>query len=124
MRLLASITLIALALLLSGCKEEEKTWTITYKVVNFNASAATFRVEFTNEQGNTEVRGPFDTNWWVSRDILEVETGTELSFQFELLTGSGDFELFIEANGASIATVSERNPNSPVLLQATITDPS
>ena len=124
MRVLTSILAISMALLLSGCEKEVQTWTITYKVVNFEATPATFRVEFTNEQGNTEVRGPFETNWWVSRDLLEVETGTDLQFTFELVSGRGDFELFIEANGSSIATASERTPNSPVVLATTVTDPA
>ena len=123
MRVLTSILAISMALLLSGCEKEVKTWTITYKVVNFEATPATFRVEFTNEQGNTEVRGPFETNWWVSRDVLEVETGTDLQFTFELVNGRGDFELFIEANGSSIATRSERTPNGPVVLDVTVNEP-
>ena len=123
MRTLLAILLLGAALLLSGCKKEEKTWTITYKVVNFDATPATFRVEFTNEQGNTEVLGPIDTNWWVSRDLLEVETGTTLNFTFDLISGTGDFELYIEANGSSIASRSERTPSLPVSFNVTVADP-
>ena len=124
MRWILPILLLSSTLLLRGCEKEVKTWTITYKVVNFDATPASFRVEYTDENGNVEVRGPFDTNWWVSRDILEVETGRSLSFTFDLISGRGDFELFIEANGSSIATTSERTPNSPVVLETTILDPS
>lgn len=123
MRLLFTI-LVAGLLLLSGCKKEVKTWTVTYKVVNFDSTPATFRVEFTNERGVTEVLGPIDTNWWVSRDMYEVETGTNLELVFDLQQGRGDFELFIEVNGSAIASESVRTPNVPIVVSATVNDPS
>ncbi len=123
MRTLAIIALSTLLLFATGCKKEIKTWTVTYKVVNFEATPASYRVEFTNELGNTQVRGPIDENWWVSPDFI-VETGQNLEFLFDLRSGSGDFELFIEVNGSAITSLSVRNPNTPIVLTGTVTEPT
>ena len=119
---IAFTILIASLLLLSGCEKEVKTWTVTYKVVNFENTPATYRVEFTNERGATEVRGPIDENWWISREITEVETGTELELLFDLQNGRGDFELFIEVNGSAIASESVTTPNTAIVLNAIVLD--
>lgn len=122
--LLFAAAVAAFACLSSGCKEPEKTWIVRYKVVNYEPTSASFRVNYTTADGSTAQRGPLTTNFWISDEEPGVETNAEVSLTFERLSGSGDFELFIEVNGSVIESANTSTPNTPVTVSAIVVDPS
>ena len=83
----------------TSCFQEEKTWTVKYRVDPRGGTSAEFRVRYRTQNQTTREEGPF-TSYWESTSLTEFADGEQVSLQVERISGDARFEFAILRNGA------------------------
>lgn len=82
-----------------SCAEEEKTWTVTYRVDVQGGSATKFRVRYLTQSQATREVGPFNV-YWESPALTEFKDGENVRLTVERISGDATLNLAILRNGA------------------------
>ena len=91
------LLLSASLLLFAGCKKEEKTHTVIYKVIVIGGHP-TYSVQFSSSKNNTVSQGPFSSGTWISEKITDKEGGSTASLTLSGGTG-GSYNMYIYIDG-------------------------
>ena len=84
----------------SGCKKEVKVWDVQYKAVTLGPDIPEFRLTYKTSSGGTKLMGPFNTAYWESDTLFDMESGSPVELEMEIISGKGAYELQILRDGA------------------------
>lgn len=83
----------------AGCEEEERTWTVTYRVDPRATGSGEFRVRYRTQNQSTVEAGPFDA-YWESAPLINFKDGELVSLEVVRISGSSRYNYAILRNGA------------------------
>ena len=84
----------------SSCEKEVKVWDVQYKAVNLGADIPVYRITYKTKSGGTKLVGPFNTWSWESDTLFDLESGSSVELEIEIISGKGAYELQILRDGA------------------------
>lgn len=97
MKRLAFISFLFVFVLSAGCKKEEETYKVSYKIV-VDGGTSGYTVRYTLQDGTTASRGPLTDQVWSSNQYEDFKRGFPLMLQLD--AGPGNYTMFIFVNGS------------------------
>ena len=94
------VVIIVSLTLFSGCKKEVRLWDVQYKAVSLGPDIPEFRLTYKTASGGTKLVGILTTGYWESDTLFDVESGSPVELEMEIISGKGAYELQILRDGA------------------------
>lgn len=91
------IPLFVLFVLFAGCKKEEKTYDVIYKIA-VDGNTGGYVVRYTLPDGSTGSKGTLTDQLWISTKYTGYKKGFPISLTLE--TNGGDYSMLIYVDGS------------------------
>ena len=112
------IFILFFAIIFSCKKEEPKSFSVAYKIIETTTAVPAYIVAYTTENA-TQTEGPITFANWSSPTIKKLE-GETVSFTLDGGSGTGSFIMRIYANGVLLEEQTMDNPFGPKTISAIV----
>jgi hypothetical protein len=103
-KILFAISFLFIFSLQSCTKNVDKKWTVHYQMLNLANEIPVYRLTYLLPNGSSKTVGPISTYNWKSEDLPEFKSGSHVSLQIEIISGTGHYQVEILRDGAVYKT--------------------
>jgi hypothetical protein len=110
------IYILFLLILISSCKKDDKTYTVTYKVFENTPGSSPFTVRYTSSDGTLKQEGPINPGTWTTPDMNGYRSNSIVSLYLD--SPAGTYDMYIYVDGAVVTHVTADGGFGEQLLEA------
>lgn len=110
------IYIFSFIFLITSCKKDDKTYTVTYKIFENIPGSAPFSVRYSQSDATLKSEGPVSTGNWTTPDLNGYRSNAIVSLYME--SAGGTYDMYIYVNGSVASHVIADGGFGEQLLEA------
>ena len=105
-----------LVILISSCKKDDRTYTVTYKVYENTPGSSPFSVRYITSDGTFKQEGPVSSGNWTTPDMNGYRSNAIVSLYLD--SPAGTYDMYIYVDGSVVTHLTADGGFGEQLLEA------